>query len=519
MVESLTVLDGTIFLLLSPLLWYGTKELLEKLGANCIITAFEGDDQLFDLTESSLKEQDFCPNIHLYSRHTLSDFDAFLRDAVKGGKYRRIIPLDFSAGKSFSIELCDKVSHGAEEIVERFWKNRITLQKFGKLYSKNIFLNLPKLASSPQLNQMKGSVAKPIIVFGAGESIDEIFESPESKEIIRHLNTHFFVIAVDAAITSLAARGLHIDAAVVMEGQFVITKAFIGMQEQIPLLFQDMCARSDIAPAMNATSGLYLTEFTDANFIKDLTQKGICTCLMKPLGSVGLAAVEIALTLRKADSVSVFITGLDFCWSLGKTHAKWTPAHRNMLSKQTRFAGVENIGASFDGALDLVSKDGRRVFSNPAMVNYSSMFSEMCRGKTKVFDLAKTGLPNGLPFLESKKLLECTESSVETSDNKFTFSNEKKQSVEAYLKNEIEALKTAKDLLSFGEDSSLRNKSVSLSSQIDSILEPRDYLYLHFPDGTSYRNDTGFLKRIRAELDFFIKIQATALNISYLLFP
>ena len=41
--------------------------------------------------------------------------------------------------------------------------------------------------------------------------------------------------------------------------------------------------------------------------------------------------------------------------------------------------------------------------------------------------------------------------------------------------------------------------------EIEKLLAAREYLYLHFPDGLKASFDLSFLKRVRAEIDFFIK--------------
>ena len=43
------------------------------------------------------------------------------------------------------------------------------------------------------------------------------------------------------------------------------------------------------------------------------------------------------------------------------------------------------------------------------------------------------------------------------------------------------------------------------SAEIEKLLLSREYLYLHFPDGLKASLDLSFLKRVRAEIDFFIK--------------
>ena len=41
--------------------------------------------------------------------------------------------------------------------------------------------------------------------------------------------------------------------------------------------------------------------------------------------------------------------------------------------------------------------------------------------------------------------------------------------------------------------------------QLFALLESMDYLYLHFPDGHKASLEISFLKRVRAEIDFFLK--------------
>jgi hypothetical protein len=79
----------------------------------------------------------------------------------------------------------------------------------------------------------------------------------------------------------------------------------------------------------------------------------------------------------------------------------------------------------------------------------------------------------------------------------------------------MQALKQIRDLLSKGENSSYRDSTKPLSQQIHTLLQKREYLYLHFPDGYRLSMESSFLKRVRAELDSFIKI----IEVSLRLFP
>ena len=49
--------------------------------------------------------------------------------------------------------------------------------------------------------------------------------------------------------------------------------------------------------------------------------------------------------------------------------------------------------------------------------------------------------------------------------------------------------------------------------KIKLLLEEREYLFLHFPDGINPSLDESFLKRVRTQIDYFIKIFNICLNV------
>ena len=625
LVEKQTLLDSSVFLLESPALWYGAKELLEKISDTSIMCAFEADRELFAFSKDILKEKDFANKIHFFSPDSLDAFDAFLRKEVEEKSLKRIIPLDFSAGVNFERPLYQKVNLACQEIVERFWKNRITLQKFGRLYSKNFFLNLPKLIYSDELKNLAGSVKKNIILFGAGESLEKIFSFEKKDDLIKKINSDFFVIAVDAALPALFDMGIKVDAAVLMEGQAAITKAFIGSKNKVPFLIQDMCSRPDIASLINARPLLYLSKYAKASFLESAVEELSFTSIFPPLGSVGLMALEAALLLKES-SKKIFIFGLDFSYSLGKTHANGCPAHKNQLLKTNRLCPLENYDASFS-SLCINDKGENKIYTNQALLSYaklSASYGKNEKYKNEIFEIEGFSLQKGFAAFSLDDLMnveegvvskeitwpskdgalftkeitcppkegamftkevvcsskdcamftkeavcsskegamftkEVTCSSKEgalftkeitwpskdgvvtketagpskdgamftkeitpSTKDAATFTNAGpskephpfflKEKTKSYLENEVAALKIARDLLSKGKDSAFFNKEVSLESQIENLLSKREYLFLHFPDGNKFKNEKSFLKRIRAELDYFIKIQNLALS-------
>ena len=84
---------------------------------------------------------------------------------------------------------------------------------------------------------------------------------------------------------------------------------------------------------------------------------------------------------------------------------------------------------------------------------------------------------------------------------------------EASITNNTRKQKLAEKIREFyhKEEGVLQELRKGLSSgnicqeRILEILEEADYLYLHFPDGYKPSLDISFLKRVRSEIDFFLK--------------
>ena len=86
---------------------------------------------------------------------------------------------------------------------------------------------------------------------------------------------------------------------------------------------------------------------------------------------------------------------------------------------------------------------------------------------------------------------------------------ELKQEIREFFLQEINALEEAKKILK-GEVNISENEK---TKKLKDIFIPREYLYLHFPDGYKFSLDLSFLKRVRAEMDFFLKEFKTDLTL------
>lgn len=499
-IQNSTFLEGSIIVICSPCLWYGIDELIQKLPSDCRIIAIQDDLQLFNIAKTYLPEH--CKDkIDLFSTADLSNIDTYIRNIIQTGKYRRSIRIDFSAGVQLNAELYDKISSGIQNITASFWMNRITLVKMGRLFSKNIFQNLINISNGIQLDEICNSIDRPIIVCGAGESLDHT-----PKQFIEQC----FVIAVDAALTSLLQRKIHVDAVVSLESQYVIQKAYIGAEEYQDniILFADIASRPSVVRSIQNKTVWFASEYTKAEFLSNLKKNNIIHDFIQPLGSVGLAATLIAIKLRKTPNTPIFITGLDFSYSIGLTHAKATPAHNTRLFSSNRLSSIENYNAAFaPGTFYSPSKSNNKMVTSKAMKTYADSFTGTFSGTPNLYDIGQCGIPLGLPVIPSN-IIETVISNNLSTNFTLDFTNkdtDAKNRIAKYYKSEKQTLLEIKDLLINGDKSCYRNKNTSIEDQLKELLMEREYLYLHFPDGYKLSTDISFLKRIRAEIDFFLK--------------
>ncbi len=533
-IKNAQIAEGTLVLIFSPGLWYGFSELISLLppSAKKHIIAVEYDDNLYSIAKSHMPDtqnestaSDSAAiskisdsnqlqteqSVTLFGKNELNKLDDYIRQTVKNGQFRRVCRLDFCAGTSFAPDFYTMIYNAASELVTSFWMNRITLVKMGRLFAKNIFQNLKNADNGLCLSDLSQTVSTPILVCGAGESLDDTVISQKN----------IFTVAVDAALPSLLARGIRVDAVVSLESQYVIQKAYIGApaklsdQKKLPLLFADLASRPSVVRSIKNTTVWFASEYAQINFLDKLKQSSIVQQYIPPLGSVGLAAVYIALILRKSSDIPVFVTGLDFSYSTGKTHAKHTPAHINMLISCERSHPIGNYAASFsETAISVTDKSSRQMITGKAMSSYAQVFRAMFAKTNNLFDLGKCGIDLGLvrctneQFTDfEKKITGCNINEVwqtiqKKLDAKAADSEEK---IQDFLNTEKKSLEKVRDLLINADKSSFRDTSVSLSKQLYELLKDREYLYLHFPDGYALSTEVNFLKRVRAEIDFFLK--------------
>ena len=494
-IEHLTILPGTLVLVCSPVLWHGYSKLESSMPADCQVLALEDDENLYELARQGAPQ-----GVALLRLDQRNQIDSFVRKLCSTGRIKRSLRVDFSAGVSLAKSRYDFTAGAIAELIATFWKNRITLARFGRLFSRNFLKNTAHLGSSYLIEDVARCVSKPVLVCGAGESLDSV-------DFVSLVRDEFFIIAVDAAFPALSSRGVFPDAICALESQVAIEKSYIGLAHEIKehdiTLIADLCSRNEVAALFHRKVWV-ATRYADARFLDRLHQCGIVEHFAEPMGSVGLLAVAAALVLRSTPDVPVFVCGMDFAFSVGRTHAKGSEAHRRRLFNCTRTTTIEDATSSFAfGAQEVTCKSGTTARTTKILSQYAAQFKAMFAGQQNLFDCTTFGQDLGLAHKSICSCYRVTQARSPTLSCKGDVT--RGDAARQFLLDEKASLMRLKDLLAKGQASSFREEGITLGDQIEHLASEREYLFLHFPDGFAFKSDPSFLHRVRAEIDYFLK--------------
>jgi hypothetical protein len=387
---SFSLPPRSLILACSPLLGYGLEILLSRLPSDCGLLCLETDPLLYRLSLDSLPA-------------AVTDDPRFIyRLARKGAdlvgsvprirEYRRVLSLPLSGGYALNQQLYAALHDCLRDEISVLWRNKATLNRFGRMWVRNLIDNLPALAASKGLSELAARVGnRAVLVAGAGPSLEGTLAwlPPRRGE--------FFVLAVDTALQAFLSAGMRPDALVCLEGQAHNLKDFIGAAgSRIPLV-ADSIAHPDSFRVLGGDIYAVSSSFADCALLRRMEDSGLLPAPLPPLGSVGVAALWIGLRLN-GDATPLYLTGLDFSYPLGKIHARGTPSHKSLLAGMTRLSRDPWVESSLrDGVLKAASIDGRTLITDPVMASYAQLArSELRAAKAPVIDMRGSGLDLGI---------------------------------------------------------------------------------------------------------------------------
>lgn len=517
-VQSLNILSQTLVICYSPVLGYGLQELVQKTENSSFILLIENDPVLFEFSKPYIEEilapynaaQKEQKAFYCFVQNDKNLFELFANKTIPDfSNFRRCLPVELSGGAKLNQPFYQNLTALCDDAVNRFWRNRITLVKMGRLYARNLLKNLSKVPFSSPLAAK--SISRPILVCASGPSIDYIIEQ------IKGAAEFFYIIAVDNAFLPLLKNGIIPDAVIAVESQLANEKAFLGTAQSGIKIIGDLTSRPHILSIPGGSFSFFLSEYENCRYIKRIISQELFPFpVIKPLGSVGLSAVEIALILRASPALPVFFAGLDFSYTPNKSHCKESVFHRNKLNGHNRLNPIENSPHCF-GANSFYIQGKNGVFiTEPALASYGQTFAQRYSKVQNLFDVSPVGMDTNCAKCSVEQMAEYgklfaaenPQLQAENLQSRIAAKNipdkELFDRIKRFYIEEIERLEELRQLLINGGD----------TNRMLTLIEEREYLFLHFADGYKpvTAGNTSMLKRIRSEIDFFIKDLTLALK-------
>lgn len=391
--RAVPIADSTLYLLPSPLLFYGVDVLLSSLPENSHLLCVETDQRLMRLSlETAPKRLVEDPRL-TYVRSDAADGVLVTLRALGLGRFKRCREVILNGGRSIEAQWYARVFGLVQFEIQSYWRNRLTLVHMSHLWVKNLFLNLPNLVGALDLQSLKTEL--PIVVAGAGESLEE------SIPLLREVRSRVYLLAVDTAILSLHAGGIEPDGIVALEAQFANLADFIGSDQSksagvVDLSSCPACIRR-FEPGRRF---FFLSQFAELALFDRLKAFGLLPTLVPPLGSVGIAGLYCATSMTKSP---ILFSGLDFAFRPGKIHARGSPTHRRHLRTANRIdPNAELLSGLAHPFRRVTGKGGGELWTSPGLSSYLQSLSLLASGTNRFRDLGKLGLVSGTPTLTDR---------------------------------------------------------------------------------------------------------------------
>ncbi len=534
--------ESTIYLLASPLLWYGIDELLASLPNSSHVIALEADEKLRTISDTYFPSglQDEARLHYLREEPDMqSVFSLLLRIGIE--RFRSCKVVSLNGGYRIHAGIYSSIAETLKEEISTFWKNKMTLIHMAPLWIKNIFTNIALYyrhigGRLPELSD------RPVLVVGAGESIEELLSALAEAQG-RELRKKLYVIAVDTAIGALYEWGIPPDAVVAQEGQFFNVYDFLPVAEHFhketrPHFFLDLTG-SDIIPRLRSSSeeiapgscSFFASRFFPNRLFDRLNSCGLLPPLVPPLGSVGSTAVALAL---RCGTGRVYVSGLDFSFRLGKSHMRGAPLilREHLISDRLHPAGSSPLFFPEKSVfyLDMERKPG--MLSTGLLSTYAASFSRHFSSFSERISLLKPiGHDLGLPHVSLDRFFRDLAGAEEFPApakgpvHPFTKDSRGRERVRSFLSDERKLLnrlyEAGRQRLSGNAPGPIDSTGPAAArdektESLEDLYSQADYLFLHFPD-TGYdppaKLEPDMLKRLLVSAGHYLRIIEKALGL------
>ncbi|MDC7222150.1 MAG: DUF115 domain-containing protein [Spirochaetales bacterium] len=398
----MTLEPDTLYLLPSPLLGYGMEELLERLPERSFLLGVERYQELMALTQPHLPAQLISGKRCALIRTEYAEATAEFVARLGLHRFKRCRRIDLNGGARLAPDFYTALEEKLNRVIFTYWQTRASLVKMGPLWFRNIFRNIPSLSRGTNLSSLR--VQGTILLCGAGESLEE------SLPLIKKYRDRLFLCAVDTAYPVLTGQGIIPDAVFNLDGQFYNYYDYYHHKDQPLYLISDITAFPASLRLPGVEPILFSSHFAPNDLLKRMEEQGLLPFSAEPMGSVGVTALHLCSLISEGP---ILMTGLDFSYRPGKSHARDTVYHQLYLSRTKKTlpdGGMTALSLRRPGRIARGQLTGKKLRSDTILEGYYRTFLELTKHNThrcRQFALDYPSL--GVPLMEEKEFREILE--------------------------------------------------------------------------------------------------------------
>ncbi len=260
----------------------------------------------------------------------------------------------------------------ARRVVDSFARrldiNHATLQRFGRLWVRNLCRNLDVIARAYGVSTLSGRFSGvPVLLLAAGPTLDQIL--PLLPELARR----YLVVAVDTAIAPTLRAGVRPDFAVVVDPQYWNARHLDRVVPEGTMLVSEASAHPRVFEPFGAQTFLCSSVFPLGRaFEEHLRRFGS----LGAGGSVATTAWDLARLLGASE---IAVAGLDLGFPAGRTHCRSSYFEHLALLWGTRVGTAESVVFRYIWSAEphpVAANDGTEILSDRRMEIYRRWFGE-----------------------------------------------------------------------------------------------------------------------------------------------
>jgi len=403
-------------------------------------------------------------NLHFFFDKNPDNFLYFLNNLQKVKEIKDIKSFKLRSIFLLNEEYYRRIDGIIQSFNSRKEINYNTLERFGKLWIRNLLKNINMLSQSPGISLLEFAFSNyPVLILASGPSLDKIIP------ILPELYKKMVIITVDTSLKSVLQAGIEPDFIIISDPQYWNTRHIDGAKVKTSILISESSTHPRIFKQLNLMTFFGSSLFPLGQYFESfIGTKG-------KLGAGGSVATSAWDFARILGAGSIYLAGLDLGYPDNNTHFKGAFFERNFHSFTKRLNPVSTLMFSYFMEADpflINSNSGSLVFTDKRMMVYKWWFESQMNlfPSSNTYNLSENGVKiEGMPYKSYVSLLELQD--IREEIHKIFYNIKIKHSNFKSNENRQKLLSSLKKLITdLGEIKRLSIKAIDELSSIELLI-------------------------------------------------